>query len=190
MDGFDVGRLGYLALLLVFVGSWVVVEYRGRMGSALRPIMAWALIILAVAAGYGVWTEMGPALSPRQQVMDDRIELPRAQDGHYYLTLDVDGADVRFLVDTGATGIVLSDEDARRIGLDPAALNYLGVASTANGDVRTARVVLDRIDLGGITDRDVPAFVNEGELNTSLLGMSYLGRFHMEIAGDRMTLRR
>ncbi|MCJ8139759.1 retropepsin-like aspartic protease family protein [Falsirhodobacter halotolerans] len=190
MDGFDIGRLGYLILLLGLVGGWLFVEYRGRLGAALRPIVAWGLIILAVAAGYGVWTDMGPSLSPRQQMSGDAVELPRAPDGHYYLTLSVDGTNLRFLVDTGASGIVLSADDARRIGFDPGALSYLGVASTANGEVRTARVVLDRVDLGTITDRDVPAFVNEGELGTSLLGMSYLNRFHLEIAGDRMILRR
>ncbi|WP_045390775.1 TIGR02281 family clan AA aspartic protease [Falsirhodobacter sp. alg1] len=191
MDGYDLGRLGYLALLLVFVGSWIVVEYRGRMGAALRTLVAWGLIFLAVAAGYGLWTEMGPTLTPTRQIAKaDSLEIPRAADGHYYLTVNVNGTNIRFLVDTGASGIVLSERDAERAGLEPGNLHYLGTANTANGVVATARVKLASVTLGQFMDRNVVAYVNGGELNESLLGMSYLGQFHMEISGDRMVLRR
>ena len=102
------------------------------------------------------------------------MEVPRAFDGHYYLTLDLNGVPVDFVVDTGATDMVLTRADAARIGLDPDALAYTGVAGTANGQVRTARVRLDEVSLGGILDRNLPASVNEGVMDTSLLGMSYL----------------
>ncbi|QUS35616.1 TIGR02281 family clan AA aspartic protease [Falsirhodobacter algicola] len=191
MDSFDMGRVTYLILLLAFVGGWVIVEFRGRMGSALRIAMAWGLIFLAVAAGYGLWTEMAPTLSPRQEALEGgEISIPRAPDGHYYITLQIEGTDIRFMADTGASSVLLSARDARRLGIDPDSLIYLGTARTANGEVRTARVLLTDVRLGEITDLTLPALVNEGDLDISLLGMSYLRRFDISISGDRMILRR
>ncbi|WP_128254219.1 retropepsin-like aspartic protease family protein [Falsirhodobacter deserti] len=191
MEAFDIGRLGYLVLLLAFVGSWIFVEFRSRMGAALRIAAAWGLIFLAVAAGYGLWNEMGPTLAPQQQVGEGgEIAIPRAPDGHYYVTLTVEGRDIRFLADTGASQVVLSARDAKRLGIEPDALDYLGTAYTANGPVRTARVELQDVRLGPFTDPRLPAFVNSGEMDGSLLGMSYLGRFDISIAGDRMILSR
>ena len=84
-----------------------------------------------------------------------------------------------------------AEADARAAGIDPARLNYSGTAMTANGAVRTARVVLDEIGFEEMTDRRVTAFVNEGEMAESLLGMSYLQRFdRLEISGGRLILER
>ena len=96
-----------------------------------------------------------------------------------------------FIVDTGATQVVLSQRDAKRIGLDPDGLRYSGMARTANGTVRTAPVTLDRVGLEGMIDRNVSAVVNEGAMDGSLLGMSYLRRFgRIEIAGNQLVLER
>ena len=94
------------------------------------------------------------------------------------------------MADTGASNMVLSTQDAERLGIDPASLVYLGQAQTANGIVRTARVELPEIALGPFRDTDFPAWVNEGEMGMSLLGMEYLGLYRVEIAGDQMILRR
>lgn len=192
MDGDSFARLGYLALLLAAVGGWMIVEYRGRMGQALRVAAAWGLIFLGVMAAYGLWTDIrGPQAIPDQILTEaGRVELPRAPDGHYYATLTVNGVDLRFMADTGASTMVLTKADARAIGLDPEALLYLGEAYTANGRVRTARVTLDTVGLGPFADSNVSAWVNEGEMDISLLGMDYLGRFRIEIAGDKMILGR
>ena len=105
------------------------------------------------------------------------IVLPRARDGHYYLTLDINNVPVEFVVDTGASQVVLTQDDAKRIGLNPSSLSYLGTASTANGTVRTAAVRLDTVSLGAITDTSVRAVVNDGQMFGSLLGMTYLSNF-------------
>lgn len=191
MDGDNTARLIYLGLLLAALGGWVIAEFRGRMGFALRTAMAWGMIFLGVMAGYGLWQEVRTDVIPRQAVMDGgAITLPRAADGHYYLTLDIAGTPLRFMVDTGATNVVLSQADARKLGFDPATLMYLGEAQTANGIVRTARVELQDVRLGPYTDPTLRAFVNDGDMDGSLLGMDYLGRFRIEIAGDRMVLHR
>jgi aspartyl protease family protein len=92
-------------------------------------------------------------------------------------------------VDTGATDMVLSHEDARRAGIEPEALTYLGSADTANGVVRTARVTLDEVAIEGILDRNIDAVVTDGALDSSLLGMNYLHLFsRIEIADGELIL--
>jgi aspartyl protease family protein len=190
MDGDNFARLAYLLLLLVAVGGWVMVEFRQRMGQALRMAMAWGLIFVGVMAGYGLWSDIRGDIMPSQMVSDGgEIEVPRAEDGHYYLTLDINGTPVRFMADTGASNMVLSREDARALGIDPDGLSYLGEASTANGIVRTARVTLPVVEMGPFRNEDFEAYVNDGEMEGSLLGMDYLGQFRLEIAGNRMVLR-
>ena len=88
-----------------------------------------------------------------------RIEVPRAPDGHYYLTLELNGAPVRFVVDTGATDIVLADTDAEKVGIVVDDLIYTGQARTANGIVRTASTRVDEIRAGDIIDRNVRIWV-------------------------------
>ena len=98
---------------------------------------------------------------------------------------------MRFVVDTGASDIVLSKADAGRIGIDPEELNYLGRAATANGETRTAFVKLDEIVVGNAVDHNVSAVVNEGAMSQSLLGMGYLQRWgRIEISGGEFRLSR
>ncbi len=190
MDGETWGRLAYLALLLLAVSGWIFVEYKGRLGFAMRSAAAWGMIFVGVAAGYGLWTDMQGRFMPMQQVTAGTVALPRAQDGHYYATLTINGTAVEFLADTGASALVLSRDDAERLGIDPASLRYFGQAQTANGTVRTARVVLPAVEFGPFRDADVEAYVTDGDMGGSLLGMGYLGRFRIEIAGQRMILSR
>ena len=122
---------------------------------------------------------------------DARVEVPRSRDGHYYLTLTADGKPIDFIVDTGATDIVLSREDAARIGINLDQLIYSGIANTANGTVRSARATVDLIELGSIQDTNVTVWINEGEMFGSLLGMAYLQRFSkIEIEGGKLVLIR
>ena len=191
MDGDQAARALYLGILLVSVGGWLLIEYRSRLGTALRTLMAWALIFLGLAAGYGLWADLRRDVIPGQFTDNaGAIEIPRAPDGHYYLTLEINGTKVQFLADTGASNIVLSPDDAARLGFDPAALRFMGEATTANGVVKTAVVTLDRVRLGPVDDRNLTAFVNQADMQGSLLGMDYLGLFRIEISADRMILRR
>ncbi len=193
MSGDDIARLTYLILLGVAVGGWFMAESRGRLGPNLRMAMVWGFIFLGLVAGYGLWSDVRDDLVPRQSVVgeDSQIIVPRSFDGHYYLTVEANGTPIQFVVDTGATDIVLTQADARRIGIDLNSLSYTGLARTANGTVNTARVRLDQMALGPIQDRNVPAVVNQGEMDGSLLGMSYLSRFgKIEIEDDRLVLTR
>ncbi|UMA66316.1 TIGR02281 family clan AA aspartic protease [Roseivivax marinus] len=193
MSGNDIGSLIYLVLLGAVLMFWLVVQGRQGMGRTLQQMAAWALIFVGVIAAVGLWGDIRQTVAPRQSVVaeEGRIVLPRAPDGHYYATLQVNGTPTRFMVDTGATGTVLTLSDAERAGLSGDDLAFYSEALTANGTVRTAPVTLDEVALGPFTDRDVPAYVNEGEMGQSLLGMSYLQRFgRIEIAGDELVLER
>jgi aspartyl protease family protein len=190
MDGETLARVGYLAIILVALGGWALVEFRQRMGQALRMATAWGLIFVGVAAGYGLWTDIRQEAMPIQSMArDGAIEVDRAADGHYYLTLTINGTQVPFMVDTGASGMVLSLQDAEKLGIDPDSLMFLGEASTANGIVRTATVTLPVVELGPFRTEGFRAFVNGGEMEGSLLGMDYLGQFDMEFRDGRLILR-
>jgi aspartyl protease family protein len=192
MDGDSFARLAYLALLLVAVGGYLVVELRRRPGKTAQQAAIWGLIFLGAIGAAGIWGDIRQSVLPRQQVgIGGRIEVPISRDGHFYLIAELNGVPVRFAVDTGASEIVLSARDATRIGLDPSRLAYIGRARTANGVVETAPVRIDRFVLGELRDDNVPAVVNRGEMDGSLLGMSYLARFsRMEITPNRLVLER
>jgi aspartyl protease family protein len=190
MDGETLARVGYLAIILVALGGWVLVEFRQRMGQALRMGLAWGLIFVGIMAGYGLWSDIRRDVMPIQEVaIDGAVEVPQSGDGHYYLTLMINGTAVPFMVDTGASGMVLSSDAAARLGIEPQSLAFRGQANTANGVVRTARVTLPLVELGPFRNEGFGAYVTEGELGQSLLGMDYLGQFRMEFADGKLILR-
>jgi aspartyl protease family protein len=97
--------------------------------------------------------------------------------GHFIFDASINDRQATFMADTGATLVVLTYDDAARLGLSPHSLDYTGLAQTANGVSRVAPVMLDRVRVDDITVRNVQAAVAEkGALDTNLLGMSFLGR--------------
>ncbi|WP_095589351.1 retropepsin-like aspartic protease family protein [Actibacterium ureilyticum] len=192
MDGDQLGRLIYLVLLGAVVGGYFMVEGRKRLGKVAQQAAIWGLIFVGMMAGYGLWSDIR-STGPRQQVYatEGRIEVPRSPDGHYHLTMQINGTAIPFVVDTGATNMVLTRADAARVGIDTDSLAFIGQANTANGTVRTAPVRLDSVEIGPFRDSGVRAWVNGGEMDGSLLGMSYLQRFSsVEFAGGRLILTR
>lgn len=189
----ETARFAYLALIGMAVASGLFWHYRGRLSGALQHAAIWILIILGATLAFGLKDELARQLFPDEAsaVGEGTIALRRAGDGHFYARVEINGAPIRFMIDTGATNVVLTQDDARRAGIDLAGLSYVLTANTANGPVRGAGVRLDRVSLGGVTDADVPAVVNGGELQDSLLGMSYLDRFRkVSFEGDRLYLTR
>ncbi len=114
----------------------------------------------------------------------------RAPDGHFYADVRINGATTRMLVDTGASSVVLNRGDAQRAGLSARRGEFSVTAQTAGGDIALKPVTIDRIALGNVASRNVPALIAEDDLPVSLLGQSFLQRVgSVEISGDRMTLR-
>jgi aspartyl protease family protein len=135
----------------------VVAFERAHPPGGLRPAVQAAALAQAPAQG-------GPA------------SVTKAADGHYWAEALVDGHAVRLLVDTGASAVALTPDDARRLGFEPRDLAYTYEVSTAAGQARAARVKLDSVSVSGAEVRNVDAYVIESGLPASLLGMTYLGR--------------
>ena len=188
MSEFQSGNLIYLVVLGTALIVMFIVNNRQGIGATLRQLVTWGLIFLAVLAAYGLWEDVRRTVVPTQTVIasENRIVVPRSADGHFYLTLEINDRPLRFMVDTGATDLVLSRRDAEAAGIDPSGLAFYGRARTANGEVRTAPVTLDRVALGPYEDRNVAASVNDGAMDGSLLGMRYLDRWsRIEWAAER-----
>lgn len=180
MNGYQTGQLIYFVLLFVAVGSYFFVAGRQRLSKLARDAAMWGLIFVGAVAVYGLWNDIGPQMFNRQSFdrATGQIVVPQSMDGHYYVTMGIDGTPVRFVIDTGASDLVLSLQDAQRVGIDTRQLAYLGQADTANGTVSTAPVRLKTVSIEGVTAHDVRASVNGGQMDGSLLGMSFLNRFH------------
>ncbi len=186
MDTGQIIALGFLALLVIsFVSSLLA-------HGGLRNAAIWALIVLGFIGVANNWDDISRDFVPQQAIFTDtQIEVPKGADNHFRLTLIINGVPIEFLVDTGASQVVLTQADAARVGLNPDDLPYIGTAFTANGEVATAPVRLDTVELGNLRDTRVRASVNSGDMDTSLLGMSYLSRFEsIEIRRDTLILSR
>ena len=192
LAGDNLGQLAYLILLLIAVGGWFIAEARGNLGKSTRQFLVWGLIFIGLIAGFGLWGDIRDDIAPRQSLTSSGvIEVPLGVDGHYYLDLELHGTRVEFVVDTGATDIVLTRQDAERLGFDFDALNFGGTAQTANGTVQIASARVDTIQLGDIVDRNFRVSVNGGEMDVSLLGMAYLDKFSsISIRDRRLILER
>ncbi|GLT09892.1 TIGR02281 family clan AA aspartic protease [Sulfitobacter sp. PR48] len=193
MGGIDTMQLIYLVVLGTMVIGWFILQSRESLNRSLQHAAVWGMIFVGGAAAVGLWQDISRDARHPQMVLTggDRIVVPKSRDSHYYLTLDINDTPIRFVVDTGATDLVLTQADARRAGVDPDSLKFHGTANTANGEVRTAFVTLDTVTLGAVTDTDVAAVVNAGEMRQSLLGMGYLQRWgRIEITGGELILTR
>ncbi len=188
----DLPRLAYLVLLLVAVGGFLITEFRTKPGQTARQALAWGLIFVGTIAVAGLWQDVSRTVTPRAEVFEGgRIEIPVGPDGHYYLTVELNGEPVDFVVDTGATTIALNRDEARRIGIDVDNLAYSSQARTANGVVPTAQVRIRDVKIGDIHDSNIMAVVVDGDLGMPLLGMTYLSRFaRVSIENDRLVLQR
>lgn len=191
MDTDQFMQMAYLGLLAAAIGGSYIFANRQNLGRVAQQAAIWGFIFVGTVAVIGLWGDVSRDITQRQAVIGDEIVIPQRPDGHYYVTLDINGTKVDFVIDTGASQMVLSQSDARRIGLDPAGLNYFGTAFTANGTVRTADVRLDRVTLGPYADDGVRAVVNGGDMDGSLLGMTYLNLYdRVSISNGELILSR
>ena len=120
--------------------------------------------------------EVAPPVPQAAPAEGQPAQVSKAADGHYWAEAEVDGHEVRFLVDTGASAVALTPDDALRLGFEPKSLAYTYQVATAGGEARAAKVKLDSVSVAGAAVHDVDAYVIEKGLPTSLLGMTYLGR--------------
>lgn len=159
---------------ILLVGSGALTRF---LDSAVTPSATKAAVVRAGA--------------PREPVSSGRtIVLDSGRDAHFEATARIDGRSIDFIVDTGATLVILRESDASRIGVRPSRADYTATVSTANGKTKAAPATLDRVEVGGITVYDVRALVlPDDALWRNLLGMSFLSKLkRYEVANGRMLL--
>jgi len=190
-------RLLYLMSWLVLAGSGLVLVLRREPLKQLRNAAIWLGLGLALVIGYSFKDELGSRLlgelMPQRGIanQDGSVTFRAGEDGHFRVEARINGTRLRMLVDTGASQVVLSPSDARRLGIDAASLDFRHLSETANGPVSGAPVTLREITVGSVRLTDVAASVNGAEMSESLLGMTFLSRLSgFEVSGDRLTLRR
>jgi len=195
----DFASLAYKIALLIFVGAIALAMFRERLTQALIAAVLWVGLALILIVGYSYRFELRDVgervlaeLIPGHVITHGRsVEVARAFNGDFDVTAQVNGTRMVMVLDTGASSVVLTLDDARAAGLPIEVLSYTANIDTANGRTRAAPVTLDRIAIGGLVERSVAALVAQpGQLKTSLLGMSFLNRLQSwEVRGDRLLLR-
>jgi len=188
-----------VVLLALLLGS-AALHRRSPPGHILRNVGLWAAIAVSLFAAYSYRFEllaikdrMVAELLPHAgvEVAPGAVSFRADASGHFVVEASVDGVDIRFLVDTGASDVVLSPADAQRLGFDLKRLSYTKRFETANGIVVGAPVRLGRVVIGPIAVADVRATVNGAPMQNSLLGMSFLGRLSgYQVSRETLVLRR
>ena len=195
----DVGSLLLKVAVVVFAGGLVLVLFRERLSQALEAMLFWAVLGLLLVVGYTYRFELRDAgdrvmaqLMPGYVAGHGRdVEVVRGRGGDFAVAAHINGARVPLVLDTGASSVVLTQDAAKAAGLPLEVLDYTVNVDTANGRTRAAPITLDRLTVGGLTERAVPALiVQAGQLKNSLLGMTFLNRLaSWEVRGDRLRMR-
>lgn len=194
----DNSGLIYPIVLILTIGSLWVLRSRVPLTRGVKHASIWVAIFAGLFLATtmledisGVrFTASGRLATSAITESGDEFWIERADDGHFYVPLRINGANVNFLVDTGASLVAFSRRDAKRIGYDPDDSDFIGIASTANGEARFAPFLIDEIKVGDIVYTNVAAAVMDGGMEISLLGMSFLERLSShEMRGNRLILR-
>lgn len=194
------------ALALAIYVAIVFTSNRGPFMQTVRHLAIWAGLILAAVVGYSYREEVsavanrvvgnlmppGAGVTIETGIPGERaVRIRKRRDGHFAATATVNGTAMTLMVDTGASTVVLKPADAIRAGIDVSALSYSMAVRTANGTTYAAPVRLTAISIGPIIVKDVEALIAKpGNLNESLLGMSFLRRLRsFDFSGEYVTLR-
>lgn len=188
----------YSLILLAFLVTSLILRRDIKLITALKYLAIWGVIAIIGVAFYAYRFEFGDfthrmkgAINPESARLDKqgRIVLNLSSDGHFFINLQVNDQPMRFMIDTGASDIVISMKDAQKIGVNTKNLNFNKRYQTANGMVLGASITLRKIEIAGVIFNNVPASINSFDLGTPLLGMSFLRQFHRyEFHKDQLIL--
>jgi aspartyl protease family protein len=195
----DFARLAAKVAIGVAIGSLVFVLFRRRLSEALQAALLWIALGLVLAVAYTFRNDLREIgdrvladLIPGRPVQIGRaVEIARGRSGEFLVSTQVNGAPIGMVLDSGASSVVLTPDAAKSAGLPLEVLSYSVTIETANGRAHAAPVMLDRISVGSIVERSVPALVAQpGQLRVSLLGMSFLNRLESwQVRNDHLTMR-
>ncbi len=203
MDNNDFGRLVTLSAIATMMAAGILAGRR-QIGESVRQAGIWLLIILMLVAGYlyrfdlqDFGNRLTAGLIPGRAILttsasgEQIMVIHKGVSGHFEADVSIDGTPLRMMVDTGASSVVLSYEDAMRLGINPDNLVFSIDVSTANGRALAAPVTLREVAIGPILRGTIRGMVTEqGRLDQSLLGMSFLETLgSIEIARDELRLK-
>ena len=198
-DSMDQGYFVRNVAIMALVASGVVYGNRFRFRESVRNIAIWMGVFAVILLGYAYYPQVEDAIGnarselvPGYPVNTGKGEMVFSQDRNdeFLIIGKANGTAVKFLVDTGASEIVLSPEDAARIGVDTSRLKFDRTYETANGEGRGAASMLDTLQVGDRTLFNVPVSVNRTGMRNSLLGMAFLSRMKsFEFRGRQLYLR-
>ncbi len=193
----DTGQFIYLILLLVFLANTLIFNKKIKTSKILLQLSCWLGIILFTIALYSfrhefinikdrIASELFPSNALR---VNSQIRINISKDNHYYIDLLINNKNIRFLIDTGASDLVLNQKDAKKIGINLNNLHFNKIYQTANGSTKGASIILDEINIKGLIFRDISASVNLAKMETSLMGMRFLKNFKKyEFYQDRLII--
>ncbi|MFC3051041.1 retropepsin-like aspartic protease family protein [Kordiimonas pumila] len=184
------------SLIIVFIfGGAAAFWSRASLVKIIKVAGLWALIIAGISLFYLYRSDLGDrfmaSIDPAGVTStDEGLIVHRSNDGHFWVRARLNGVPLLMMVDTGASNIVLSPEDARKSGFSNGTLSFRESADTAGGKVPFARATATTFVLGDSTYYDVPLTINSAEMSGSLMGMSVLKNFSsVEFRGDTLILR-
>ena len=189
-------NLFQMSIWAIFISGGALAARRLPLGHVLKYSLIWLVVILTLIVGYSYKGEvlrsrLVAELFPNQLQANANgtLSVRAREDGHFYIEALINGLPVNFLIDTGASELVLSQQDAQRVGVDLRRLSYTRQYSTANGMVGGAPIRIARLQVGPLRLDDFQASVNGGQLDNSLMGMAALRRLGgVRIDGDIMTI--
>ena len=196
---FETARVIWLFALLALISSGVVFSRRIDLGETARNLGIWVGITAVLVLGFSfqdelqfVWQRVRSEFVPSYPMpgASNEMVLAEGTNGHFNVIGSVNGREVNFLIDTGASETVLTPSDAVRLGIDIEGLEYSRVFQTANGLGYGAQIELGTLSIGPLVFYDFPVSVNRTEMGSSLLGMSFLRRLEsFEVRDRRLYLR-
>jgi len=191
----DLGQILYEGIFILFISSALA---SGNTWNKFKQLAIWAAIGLLFMVGFSyryelievkdrLLSEIMP--SSGLQNTPNSVTFPVSSDGHFYIRAQVNGVPIIFLADTGASSIVLSPADAKKLGFDLQQLRFDRIYETTNGTVRGSRIKLDDFQVQGIILQDIRASINEASMSNSLLGMTFFHQLKKyEVKEDKLTL--
>lgn len=196
MSGVDTSQLIYALVVLVIVASGLIAR-RLPWGQTFKYAFAWVSIF---AVGFvlfsfrgeagRVWQRLSADFRPNDpQVQDGTVRITRGEDGHFHVNADVNGREIRFLIDSGATTTAMSASDAARAKVETSDLDFPVMIDTANGSTEAKRARIKSFAVGPINREDFPVLVSESFGDMNMLGMNFLDTLKgWRVEGETMIL--
>ena len=198
MENNDLSQIVYLLILILIMSYGMINRKEMSLKKIVKYFLIWSLIGLIIIALYAyrfefnnfkerISGEINPSSAQLNQ--QGQLIINISDDSHFYVKILINKKPILFMVDTGASDIVLNLQDAIKIGVNPKNLIFNRQFQTANGRVLGASIILKEVEISGIKFKDVKASVTNGEMGVNLLGMSFLRRFgKYEFYQDRLIL--